>query len=222
MKHTREGEEIKSGSEFMHRDLWNSDNEQHIIISIPKKTIDKKKDVYFPEGELIIQAKIYGFKSSIDYKEVKSQNTTVSLVKSLTEVYNKMENSDVIIITKDGKKLKAHSLILRARSSVINKLLDLLANSGVEMPMILSVKKFDSVVVEEFLKFLYYTGVDCLHDQRFELYRAAIEYRVKDFQEVCLYYLHYWLEENVIETAKLAVEFELDDLLFYCAMCIET
>jgi BTB/POZ domain len=151
MKRTQGGEEIRSINKFMHRNQWNSEHCPDSQVFISQSTLAENVFSYFPEGEIILQAKIYRFNSSIDYKKVKYQDTSLSL--DFEEFYNTMENSDVIIITKDDKKLKAHSLILRARarSNVIN---DFLSTSEAQMPMILLVK-FDSVVVGEFLKFLY-------------------------------------------------------------------
>lgn len=98
--------------------------------------------------------------------------------------------SDFNLMTSDGVILKTHKVILSARSPVFYAMLksDMQeAKNGCA-----NVPDFDSKVMEEVLRFIYYNKVEELENIARILVYAAEKYQLEKLKEVCL--------ESIIET----------------------
>lgn len=86
--------------------------------------------------------------------------------------------------TKDGKILKAHRAILIARSPMFYAML--ISNMQEPTEDFANISDYDSIIMKEVLRFIYYNDVEDLHGNAHDLVFAAEKYHVKYLKELCL------------------------------------
>lgn len=92
--------------------------------------------------------------------------------------------SDFRLKTKDGKILKAHKAILVARSPMFYAML--ISNMQEPTEDFANISDYDSIIMKEVLRFIYYNDVEDLQGIAHDLVFAAEKYHVKYLKELCL------------------------------------
>ncbi|XP_073841542.1 speckle-type POZ protein-like [Musca autumnalis] len=117
----------------------------------------------------------------------------LSLKKDFANIFASKEFCDVTLVAKDGSELKAHKLILCARSPVFAAMFR--NNFQENKTNCIRIDDMDAEVIEEMLKFLY-TGGAISGKLVEELFIAANKYSILDLQTMC--------ENILINTMKVA------------------
>ncbi|XP_033150791.1 protein roadkill-like [Drosophila busckii] len=158
--------------------------------------------IYF---ELSIQ-QINGIENSADANfKPRIEKNNGKLLKELGDLLHDSKFTDVIIISADKKELRAHKLILAARSEVFKAMFshELEENKLNEV----SISDFDAEVIHEMLKYMYTEKLTKLNDLNADLLAIANKYELQELEQMCVDSL---LEHLSIETAAEA--FQLGDL----------
>ncbi|KAG8192307.1 hypothetical protein JTE90_002128 [Oedothorax gibbosus] len=125
-------------------------------------------------------------------KAVESPNCNVfhvpkPLQRNLKCLYENKKYSDFIIKVGD-EELKVHKLILCARSSVFDTMLN--CDMKENLTNCLEITDFDLLVIEIMLRYIYYGHVMGLTSEiSIQLYSAAEKYNLPDLKDICVKYL---------------------------------
>jgi hypothetical protein len=140
-----------------------------------------------------------------------------SLSEDYEELFMNMNFADVSIFTSDKKQLEAHKVILSTRSKVFNKMFshDMTeAKTG-----IIRIDDFDSKVIKELLRYIYYTKVKNIKEFDIQLYDAADKYEMEKLMKICLLSIARRLDfKNCVEIAVFAKIRNLDHLFSCCLL----
>lgn len=101
----------------------------------------------------------------------------------LQKLLGSMELADVVLNTKD-KQLKAHSLVLSAKSKVLHAFFMAELKQGT--PYVVDMQEFDSNIVKELLNFLYLNKIDNIEHIANDLLPLAFKFSVEELKEQCL------------------------------------
>ena len=106
--------------------------------------------------------------------------------------------ADFELKTSDGESLKAHKVILAARSPMFYAMLTTAMKEAKENYTI--IPDFDSFVIEEVLRYIYYNEVENLDEYVGELVFAAEKYQLDGLKKLCVDKIILSLtKENVLE-----------------------
>lgn len=136
--------------------------------------------------------------------------------------YQKMfENElfvDFALQTNDGQVLRAHKVILSARSPVFFAMLT--SNMREAHQSVVLVPDFDSRVMLEVLRYIYVNEVQSLNEISRELVFAAEKYQILALKEICLVNILQSLRiSNVVESFLIADRVSNAGKLF--SKCVE-
>ena len=101
----------------------------------------------------------------------------------ISDLWSRKQLTDVDILVGQNK-LRAHKIVLSARSPVLKTLLSKISNTG-EATCTISDKDEDSSIVEHFLKYLY-TGTLEISANNKQLLALAEKYQVETLKKICL------------------------------------
>lgn len=206
----------KKGSEVWQQQVHcNFTSGFHISMS----TLTAETDKYFwDKGHLVIKVNVFTRQPEVmrnDLAEKRGESSSNSkfckMLEDLKEMFDTKKGSDVIIEAIDGVKLEAHKAFLMARSSTFDKMF------GTEMTEKetgnVIVKDFDSIVLTELLRFIYYNEVEGMEDVDTDLFKAAMRYEVKELPEMCLQSIVENIhKKNILEVIELADIYGLNEL----------
>lgn len=139
-----------------------------------------------------------------------------SMIDDYKRVFKSGEMSDLIVRASDGKEMKLHKFPLIARCAAFHRMftVDMAENeSG-----FLHIKDFDSVVLTEFFRFVYYNQIENLHAVDLELYKLAEKYMVAELKDECLKSIFKTiLNKQIVDVLEFAVFYDLRTLFEYAA-----
>lgn len=207
-----QSEPAKVGQIFVRKNQWEDIHHLGIEDFINYNVLYNKKELYFPNGELIIQATIHILDSTIDFVP-----NPIEPNDDNKKLFRTMEDADVTIKTADGNTLKAHSNILSESSEIFKEILSQKKSFEIDD------QEFNSGVVKELLRFCYY-GNGKLKRKKFslELFRIAKKFFIHGLAEICMKTIYEELDEFCpIEVAQLAKEYFMHDLFFNCGLLIQ-
>ncbi|XP_073841539.1 speckle-type POZ protein-like [Musca autumnalis] len=118
----------------------------------------------------------------VDIKPLYNTVACLSLKNDFANIFASKEFSDVILVAQDGIELKAHKLVLCARSPVFAAMFR--NNFEESKTNRIKIDDMDAEVIEEMLKFLY-TGGDISEKFAEELFVAANKYSLLYLQTMC-------------------------------------
>lgn len=179
------------------------DSNNSCIASKSKSLIDTNSKFFnlFPDIDLI--RKISRMSSGAEYPIVisctaKSPMSTLSMELNVAQDYESSMrvlsldlrkileqalNTDIVLST-DGENLKAHRIVLQARSPVFRKMFDYDSSEAVENTVAIS--DIGSATVKRLVSFLYTATLEkCDFDETLELYYAADKYEVLSLRDEC-------------------------------------
>lgn len=210
--------------------IWGDANKEHYITEMVSGEDLAKYGYGFPE--FISHDLLFGEKQSLINEGKIKFYCDLSLQLS-TQHYKKMFDNEYLtdfqLKTNDGETLKVHKSILAARSPVFYAMLkqDMKeANEGVA-----EVPDFDSTVIKELLRFVYYNKVENLPAVAHQLVYAANKYQVEDLRDDCVdEIIDSITTENVLESLviseRVTGSWRAEDLFTECldiiAVNIET
>lgn len=139
--------------------------------------------------------------------KLKSPETEKTSIRSISSDVEKMFEdkafSDFDLKCNDGEVLKAHKVILAARSQVFHAMLTNDMKESKEG--FVDVCDFDSKVMKEVLRFMYRNKVEELKEMSQTLIFAAEKYELEELKELCIDSLIASLTTgNVFETLLIA------------------
>lgn len=181
-------------------------------------SLTSETDKYFwDKGQLVIKVHVFtrqndATSSDPNVKQEMSSNSKFNkMLEDLKEMFDTMKGSDVVIEGIDGVKLNAHKAFLMARSSTFDKMF---ATEMTEKETgNVMVKDFDSIVLAELLRFIYYNEVVNMEEVDTDLFKAAMRYEVKELPEMCLRSIvdniH---KKDILEVIELADIYGLTEL----------
>lgn len=125
--------------------------------------------------------------------------------------------SDFQLETSDGVVLKAHKVILAARSPVFFTMLT--TDMEEKLKGSANVPDFNSIVMKEILSFIYCNEVNNLDDIVFDLIYAAEKYQIKELKKLCLQHIASMLHVENVVNALIIVNLvsEADELFDECS-----
>ncbi|XP_073814368.1 speckle-type POZ protein-like [Musca autumnalis] len=129
----------------------------------------------------------------VDIKPLYNTVVCLSIKEDFANIFASKEFSDVALVAQDGIELKAHKLMLCARSQVFAAMFR--SNFEESKTNRIRIDDMDAEVIEEMLKFLY-TGGDISEKFAEQLFIAANKYSLLDLQTMC--------ENTLINTIKIA------------------
>lgn len=151
-------------------------------------------------------------------------DTTIIGPNSTILDYKKMflsgEFSDLDVITSDQKVLTVHKVVLSARSEVFKAMLTSKMQEAAKGSVY--IEDFDSEVILELLRFMYYKEVEQLPKIAYDLIRAADKYDIKELKKICLDHIRSNLSaETLVETLVILDLFGEAGMLFDdCVSCM--
>lgn len=186
--------------------------------SIPIDSLSSEVDKYFwDKGHLVIKVSVFIGQPEVlrnDVNEKRDSNSSSKfnkMVEDLKEMFETMKGADVIIETIDGVKLDAHKAFLMARSVTFDKMFSIEMTEKESGNVI--VKDFDSIVMTELLRFIYYNEIENMGDVDVELFKAAMRYEVKELPEMCLQSIVNNIhKKDILEVIALADVYGLNEL----------
>ena len=123
------------------------------------------------------------------------------------KMFEKELFTDFKLKAKDGVELKAHKLILAARSPVFEKMFEHDMKEVKEG--LVDVLDFDSIVMKEMLRYIYCYEIKGLQNIAHELVYAADKYQLDDLKEVCVEEIISLLSvDNVLDSLEIADLFD--------------
>lgn len=150
-------------------------------------------------------------------------NSTIKVSSScdlLRNLYESMDNSDLIIKSSNKEEFRAHKIIVCARSEVLGRMFKNQMKEN--LTGILEIND-RSEVVKELIRFIY-CGADetpKIIQCDIDLYSAAERYELEDLKKSCLTSIYMRLEvENALEIAGFAKLFNLESLYSCCLLMI--
>jgi BTB/POZ domain len=120
-------------------------------------------------------------------------------------IINFLTNQNLTDVTFEcqGKKLKAHKLILAAASPVFEAMFK--EGTKEHHDNYVNIEDIDSDVFEVFLRFLYSGQVDQLDEMCFDLFTAADKYDVQPLRNICIQHMSDNISvDNAVEVLALA------------------
>jgi actin-related protein len=197
------GSELESKYIFLSKNKWNNSKDGSKVVGYGKhyshEEFEQNKESYFPDGVLSFKVNIFAH----NHEVLGFDGTNPShMSKVFEDIFTHMKHSDVTIVTSD-ETLRAHSVILSARSKVFD-------NELTEVKE-LNAKEFSSKIMKMILKFIYTNKLDEIDyidkHEIYELFHAAKKFGiVKDFLNVNAEKIQGKLK-NPIELICLFVEF---------------
>lgn len=109
----------------------------------------------------------------------KNINKHLRLISDMKKLFADDSFADLELKASDGKVLKAHKSILATRSPVFCAMLKNDDRSSIYVP------DFDSVVIKEVLRSIYYNEVENFDEIDSELILAAEKYQLEGLMEIC-------------------------------------
>lgn len=183
---------------------------------ISHKQLFGNSEAYFiTDRRLRFAAKIYLHEDPAERTSLFTENW-----KSL---YESMKHSDVIIKSSDSKEIKAHKLVLAARSEFFDRMFS--SDMKENTTGVIEINK-RSGVIKELLRFIYCEAYFNEFDASFdindiEIYDDAECYQMDDLKKFCLKSIYKRLDaENVLEIASFAQLFKIEKLYSYCLLLI--
>jgi hypothetical protein len=184
---------------------------------ISHEELYKRTEVYAPNGKVHFIFEVYT-QTSIDPLIVSIEN--LKLIGDYEELFASMRRYDVTIVANDDVVLKAHKAIICARSPVFDKMF----STGMKETLTgkLNIIEFDSVVINELLRFIYCGKVENIADIDIDLYNAAEKYDIKDLKSRCMESILKRLNtNNAVQIVDFAHRFNIKNLKISCCLLIE-
>lgn len=166
---------------------------------------------------------LYDIKSELE-KEVEKKDFTeletqdeYDIALDLTPFINVREGSDVTIVSKDGKTLYGHKLILSSRSKVFSDLLS--SSEKLEIP-------FDQEIIMRILEYVY-SGKTLLTIKNWEqVLKCADKYLITKLRKECFEFIVKTLNKNTVLDVMIKAQgnrfdFDATDLLERCVTFVE-
>lgn len=146
-----------------------------------------------------------------------SQSASSALSKDLLKLFSDDAFSDVKIITSNKQKIKAHKLVLSARSDVFKTMLcgQMSESQNNEILMI----DFEPAIVRAFVRYLYEDTLaeDVLQDGVVDLYAMARKYHVVGLESLCEQFMSREMDgSNVFSLLDLAELHDSPTLRIHC------
>lgn len=139
---------------------------------------------------------------------------TISMMNSSKELFNDRENGDVTIKASDGHEIRVHKFPLIMRSKTFKTMFEI--DMTEKQTGIVEIKDFDSTVLNELFRFIYYNEVEGIGDVYDELLRAAKRYEIGGISEMCERYIIQNFEsfesKEMLELLKLADYYDMEEL----------
>lgn len=202
------------------------------------KSILEQPEKYTPNGEITICISIELFESSnstsfeshsmISDLDETIKNRSISKRRRLTEqpsqpsylsnykeLYTTRSFSDVKLITREGKTLKAHKIFLASHSPVFKSIFN--NNSSDEV----DVKEFRTIVVDEMLRYIYYQQIENIQDYMFELYKLAFKFEIENVKQLCVSEMEKHIPMRFTEIIRLSETYQIEQLFTKCVMEIK-
>lgn len=130
-------------------------------------------------------------------------SSLISLMNDYKQIFVSGDNSDLLVRTSDGNVLKLHKFPLITRSNTFNRMFN--SDMSENESGVLEIKDFDSVVLTELFRFIYYNHVENLGDIDMELYKAAEKYLMQELKEKCLQSIFETImKKDIIEVLEFA------------------
>lgn len=144
-----------------------------------------------------------------------------SMTADYKRIFESGEFSDLIIRTSDNKELKLHKFPLMARSITFSRMFNVdMAESENGS---LDIKDFDSIVLTELFRFIYYNQVENLSQVDMELFKAAEKYLMDELKEKCLQSIFQTvMRKEITEVLQFADFYGLETLFEYAASVFMT
>lgn len=96
--------------------------------------------------------------------------------------------ADFLIRTRDGKILRAHKVVLAARSPVFYQMIT--AGLKPSRDNVARIADFDSTVMKEALRFIYCCEVENLPEIVYDLHQAAGKYDLQSLKQLCVDFIY--------------------------------
>lgn len=169
----------------------------HVNSIMHDKLFDEHKDLII-DGKLTFFCDVsktlsstfdptFSLLSQLTLSSIKGNKILLNPVPNPHEDYKKMFLNELFtdfeLKTKDGEPLKVHKAILVARSPVFYAMLQNDMKEARESSA--EVSGFDSMVVKELLRFIYYKEVEGLDKIAHDLLLAAEYYQVEELKKLC-------------------------------------
>ncbi len=144
------------------------------------------------------------------------ENAESKEIDQLHQMYQERSFTDLEIKIKD-RSLKVHKVLLAASSSVLRqKLLELPEGSALEL------NDLDAEVAEEMINFVYDGKVKDMEKHSKDLLMASQHYNMERLKKYCENYFFENLSiENTVETLKLSIKSDADELKEECLVFME-
>lgn len=124
------------------------------------------------------------FQLSLRTESEESQPAVVTPIENYKKIFENDFLADFELHTNDDLTLKAHKVVIVARSPVFHAMLE---NEMLEArDSAVTIPDFDSKIIKEILRFMYYNEVEKLDEIAHELVYAAEKYQLEDLKKMCL------------------------------------
>lgn len=197
-----------------------------------KSFIYKNQHIYFPDGKLRLMFAIKFFVRPVLYTgELRENNSLGPPPQQKRKIVQNLFDSlivskfDIKLVFSDGSVLKANTKMLAIKSTVFASLLT--PERLREMNGTLMIKDFSRKVMIELLRFIYCGEINKIKDEKVqvELFKAASFYKIEKLPNICAKSikessLYDKTHKTVLFYAKLAIEYECDQLLTECCKII--
>lgn len=217
-----------SGNIVSRWDLWRLKGPKLVVnqavndgFSVKVSAIDQNIEEFCTEDQrLTLKLLIFTKMSDTNGKKERTfqdpQSVTKTLLNELKTAFESGENSDVTVKTADGVKMKLHKFLMTARSTTFNQMFNIEMKE--KETGFVEIKDFDSDVLKELFRFIYYGQVENLDSIDVELYKAAQRYDIKDLPEICMESIVENINKrDVVELLELADVFKETELFNYVA-----
>ncbi|XP_044575300.1 speckle-type POZ protein-like [Cotesia glomerata] len=189
---------------------------RHLFIN--KKILLANPYELMPNDILTVCTEVIVTDDKVTVPNVPLSSSKIQIIEDLKEIYNSRESSDVTINI-ENKKIKAHKVILMARSPVLAAMFthDMSEKKSNEV----FITDISSDTFEKLLQYIYTDQVSDLDSIAGDLLEAADKYQLQSLKKKCEESLCKSLRpDNLISMMNFAERHNAENMLKYVTECI--